>query len=346
MKALTRGTVGIAWRASARIGLVLFIALRVHFVSVGAVFAPLVSVSVNDSGDTKIFRGMPLLVSITLISPTAFGTNPVPIVLASTSGPWTNSVRLDVLDASENPQSWPFNRGMTAGDTISLDNTHFAVVNQWLTPLQTMNLSTGKYSLVVMLDTTKVMLPGAWRGIVDSAPADLEVLDEPPILSEAQAANKYSQLALYELFAQNAEAALGRINQLLASYPTNFTGLRIKALTLDALGRTTEALAVCEQVIQEFYTRSPAAPEPPSHMLSLRRQLEQSLLNPPLRLTRNSDRQVALDWSGQPALNYRLETSFNLTAWSLLTTNFNIVSNRFSFTVDPVRDRQFFRLAR
>ena len=78
---------------------------------------------------------------------------------------------------------------------------------------------------------------------------------------------------------QNGPGALNWINQLLAAFPENLTGLRIKALALDALGRTVEAQNTCEQAIQKFYAKNKVLQEPPDNCLVLRQQLEQSLLH-------------------------------------------------------------------
>jgi len=115
---------------------------------------------------------------------------------------------------------------------------------------------------------------------------------------------------------------------------------------LDSLGRTVEAYRACEQAIAEVYARNPNPQEPPVNLLELRRQLETTLLTPLAVEFTLTNQQVQLGWFGYPGLNYRLETSFDLSAWSVLSTNFTNVSNRFSFTVDLTRDWQFFRVAR
>ncbi|MEO8428688.1 MAG: hypothetical protein ABI651_16435 [Verrucomicrobiota bacterium] len=328
-----------------RPGFVCLLSLLISLASFGADTEPSVSVSVNDSGDAQIFPGMPLLVSITVMSPTAFGSDPTPTVLAATVGPWTNSIRLDVLDASEKPQAWPFNSSIAADATITLDNTHYAQLDRWLTPQQTLNLSKGSYSLAVTLDTIGVTLPGAWIGTTESTPASLEILAEPLVLTEAQAENKFSQLAFYELFLQNGQAALNWISQLLAAFPENFAGLRIKVLALYALGRTIEAQDICEQAIQKIYAKARVLHEPPENFLLLRRQLRQSLLRPALRISRTGKQEIALDWSGHPSLNYLLESSTDLFAWSFFKTNFNFMDQRYSLTVPALESRRFFRLS-
>src|ERR1051325_2704452 len=63
---------------------------------------PMVSVSINNSGEASLFRGMPMLVSVNLVSPTVGSDDPSPLIIADTTGAWTNSIRLNVLDASGN----------------------------------------------------------------------------------------------------------------------------------------------------------------------------------------------------------------------------------------------------
>jgi hypothetical protein len=307
--------------------------------------APLISISVNDSGEAQVFRGMPLLVSVSLINPHALSADAVPVVIGSSQGAWTNSVRVDILDSAGNSQSWPFNSGILPSATIILDSANFGRLDRWLNPDQTLNLSTGAYSLRVVLDTISVTSDGAWHGIVESAPATLEIVDEPATLSEARAENKYSQLANYEMFLNNPTNALNRINQLLADYPTNFAGLRIKAQALDALGRTAEAHTLTAQAIESFYAINTVIQEPPINLLLLQRELEQTLLNPTLRLTVAQNQEVTMDWIGHPSLSYTVENSTNLLAWSLFSTNFNLAPDRYFLTTPKIGENAFFRLS-
>jgi hypothetical protein len=306
---------------------------------------PMVSVSINNSGEASLFRGMPMLVSVNLANPTIGSDDASPLIIAAAIGVWTNSIRLNVLDASGNAQHWPFSSMITPGATIILDNTRSAQVDWWLTPEQTVNLATGSYSITATLDTAAVTLADTWRGIIEPPPANIEIMDEPATLTEAQAENKYSQLAGYELFRKNGTNALNQINQLLANYPTNLAGLRIKAQALDALGRTGEAHDVALQAIESFYARNTTAQEPPTTLFMLESALEETLLNPILHLTVADNQQVTLDWTGHPSLSYGIENSSDLLNWAVYATNFNIASGRFFLTAPRPGDRDFFRLS-
>ena len=307
---------------------------------------PEIAVSVNGRGSAVVFQGMPLLITGVFVSPGAADCSVAPVVLAAGQGPWTNAVTLEIRTVAGDAQSWPLHTAIAPSNSISLDCTNYAQIDWWLTPAETSLVSTGSYTISLVLNTTNAPLPEAWKGVAEAVPAEVNILNQPATLSEAEAENKYSQLALYQLFLNNGQGALDQIKQLLTLFPTNIAGLRIQSKALDSLGRTVEAYRACEQAIAEVFARNPDPQEPPMNLFRLRQELETTLLTPLALEYALTNQQVQLNWSGYPGLNYRLETSSDLSAWSLLTTNFTIVSNRFSFSVDLNRDRQFLRVAR
>jgi hypothetical protein len=378
---------------------------------------PIVSVTVNGTSSTTIFRGMPMLVSIWLVHPAAMSSTAEPILIAGKSGAWTNSIQFDVTDASGQSQSWPFQTTAIASNTITLDSTTCARIDRWLTPAQTQVLSTGHYSLAATLNTTNVIVAGAWQGFEPSVPADVTVQDEPVPLSEANAENKYSQLAEYYLFRGDPASSLAQANVLLALFPTNITARRLQAQALAANGQAEQAEFAVSQALNEVYARDPNPKEPPRDLYNLSRELQQQrLASPKLGITRTNQQaqltwagysdffywietstdlqhwsflatnafggaysfpvspsvdhqyyrigraemdevmappflqfasaraQFALSWFGYPWFNYKIEVSSNLATWSLLATNFNVVGNTYSFTVEPGSGRQFYRI--
>lgn len=307
---------------------------------------PRVAVSVNGRGASVVFRGTPVLITGVFVSAGGADCSAPPVLLAADTGPWTNAVTVEIRNAIGEVQSWPLHTAITPSNSITLDCGVYAQIDWWLTPAETSLLSTGSYTVGLVLNTTNAVQPGAWKGVLAALPANLEIIDEPATLMEAQAENKYSRLALYHFFLGNGPTALDQIESLLAGFPTNITGLRIKSMVLDSLGRTLEAYRVCEQALTEVYAINPDPQEPPVNLLELRSQLETTLLAPPALEWTLTNEQILLSWSGYPGLSYRLETSSDLSAWSLLTTNFTAVSNRFSFTVETSLSRQFFRVAR
>ena len=305
---------------------------------------PIISVSVNDSRAAEVFRGMPMLVSTVLVHPSALDTNAAPILIAAAQGPWTNALRLDISDAAGNLQSWPFQITTITSNTTVLDSVHFAQFDRWLTPEQTLMLATGKHTLVATLNKSNVTVPGAWKGEVDSVLAEVNIRDEPATLSQIEAENKYSQLALYKLFAGNGPAALDHANQLLTLSSTNIAGLKIKSMALNALGRPMEAEASVEQAISETYARNPAPREPPTELFQMRRELQNTIFAPYALTYAAANHLLTLSWAGHTGLPYQLESSSDLVAWTLLSTNFTVSSNRYSFTVDLQDQRRFFRV--
>ena len=380
---------------------------------------PVVSVTVNGRLSADIFPGMPLLVSIWVLHSDAMNPSAVPILITNQIGPWTNSIFLQINDAATNAQTWPFHGAGTFPSSVLLDSTNYARIDQWLTPTQTLTLSTGQYSLVATLDTTGISVPGAWQGSEESVPAGLTIRAEPVPLGEVDAENKYSQLAQYYLFAGDSASSLGQANALLALFPTNITGLRLKAAALQAMARPEEAESAIDQAINEVFARNPNPAEPPENLYSLSLALQKQRLAPPqlsvtetnqtvwLAWTRYSEffywiessadqihwsllvanppgntysfsaptngvqqyyrisraeteevmaapllqaiaspQQTTLSWFGYPWFSYRLEASPDLMNWSLLSTNFSINTDTYSFAVQPVMGAQFFRVAR
>jgi len=291
-----------------------------------------------------VFRGMPLLVSIWLVHPGAMGSNPPPILIASTNGVWTNSLRLDITDAATNSQSWPFQTTAVASNAIALDATNLARIDRWLDPTQTLTLSTGLYSFVVTLDTTAVTVSNAWLGKRLSVPANITLLNEPVPLSEADAENKYMQLGEYYLFRGDAASSLAQANALLALFPTNITGWRMQAEALAANGQAEQAEAAVAQALNYVYVRDPNPKEPPEDLYRLSFDLQQQrFASPKLAMTR-TNQQLQLTWPAYSEFSYWIETSSDLNHWSLLTTN--PAGNVYSFPVPPSVPGQYYRLGR
>src|SRR4051812_49185457 len=306
---------------------------------------PAIAISANNSGDAQIFRGMPLLVTVTIMSPTVGSADAAPLVIAATQGAWTNSVRMEILDAMGVSQAWPFNTRITPGPTITLNNVQSAGISRWLTPEQTFNLSTGTYSLAATLDTIAATLNGAWKGVVEATPANLTILDEPATLTEAQAENKYSELARYDLFRGDVAGGLDRINTLLAGYPTNLGGLRLKAEALKTAGKMAEAFEITTRAIESFYGRKHVLAEPPTQLIKLQQEIEQSFTEPVLRFNAEPGEKMKLDWIGDASFAYRLESSADFQSWTELSANFTVNSDQYSVLAPAANERGFFRLS-
>ena len=308
---------------------------------------PLISISVNDSRSAEIYRGMPLLVTVVLLHPLVSDSAASPILLASEPGPWTNAVNLTVSSANGDSQSWPFHSTVNPSNTIVLDSSHYAQLGWWLAPEQTLLLSTGQYTAEVTLNTTNVTLPDGWKGVVESVPANVQILDEPASLSEAQAENKYIQLTQYQLFLGRGSDALDQVNRLLANYPTNISGLRHKSMVLDAMGRIVEAYSACQAAVAEAFARNPSAMEPQQNLLLLQRQLLSKLFAPIIiRSITLQAQSLSLVWDSHPGEKYSVETSTDLKTWLTLESDLVAESELTRWTTAAGTEIRFFRIRR
>jgi hypothetical protein len=321
---------------------VLFVALAVS----SKAAEPVVSVSVNGKGSSVVFPGMPLLISGVFVSSGAGDCGLPPVLLAAGQGPWTSAVTLEIRSAAGDLQTWPLHTLVTPSNSIALDCAVYAQIDWWLTPGETSLLSTGSYTIDLVLNTTNAVQPGAWKGIVEAVPAELSLVSEPAPLSEAQAENKYGQLGQYDLFVESPLDALNQVNQLLALYPTNLAGLRLKAEVLDRLGRAAEALAVCRESLAEFYRREPTPPEPPGNLMELRRRLEDELLAPMQLSIQLAGSLLTLRWSSVPNVLYEIQTSQDLRQWSAWARGLQATNTSYRFETNVSAARQFFRVVR
>jgi len=304
-----------------------------------------VAASANRTTQLLLYRGWPLVLEVALIHPDAFDSNAAPILISGTNSPWFNALQIDVRDANDQPQSWPFHPAPITNEVVQLNSDSGGGMLWWLTPAETTQLPAGTFAITATLNTTNVTRPGAWKGVLAGVPVSVVITNEPALLDRAQTEQKGRLFADYALLKGDRAQAQRQIDALLAAYPTNIGGLTYNAYLKQAAGLFDDAFQNVQLALDQVALQSPDAPEPPSELLLKEAELEQIVAPPTLEHALINEH-VVLNWSGYPGLNYRLETSSDLSGWSLLTTNFTTVSNRFSFTVDLTRDRQFFRVAR
>ena len=82
--------------------------LAVFFLLAGNLPAqPMISMSVNGSGDTDAFRGRPLVIEATLLHPDSMrGGTAAPVVLAGPDGAWAGTISIRIT-SEQGGQSWP-----------------------------------------------------------------------------------------------------------------------------------------------------------------------------------------------------------------------------------------------
>jgi hypothetical protein len=121
--------------------------------------------------------------------------------------------------------------------------------------------------------------------------------------------------------------------------------LTYDAYLKEAAGLFDDAFQSIQKALSQVALQSPNATEPPGELLGKQAELF-AIVAPPLVEWTLANEQLRLSWTGYPRFFYRLENSADLRAWSMVTTNFTVVSNRFSVEASVETSRRFFRVAR
>ena len=230
---------------------------------------PIVSVAVNGGGDVSLFQGWPLLVQVTLVNPQAFDTsNPAsPITISGGDGPWSNMVRLHVVDSPGTEQAWPVQISTQTANAIALGAYNRGVLEYYVNPSDTARLAAGSYQI--------------WADVagyqVNSAATAIAVAAEPGTLSDAQIASKHLVAANYLALTGQLDQAISTLDDLLAQQPNHFAGMELRGDLLAAAGRNAEAGAQYVQAQSLWLVLNAGAAELP---VSLFRKAAAALLQP------------------------------------------------------------------
>jgi len=305
----------------------------------------ILSGSANGSVAPTIRRGWPLLLEISLLHPDAFDSNALPIVICASNGPWPGALSATITDGAGQSQGWPWHRQTVTNESLRLTDATGGRVYWWLTPGETAQLPNGEFKLAVSLTTTDATKTNAWKGEVQSAPVILAVTNEPAPLTQGDTEEKYRLLANYALLSGDRAGAQAQINALLAAYPTNIGGLTYDAYLKQAAGLFDDAFQSIQKALSQIALQSPNATEPPDELLSKQAELF-PIVAPPLLEWQRANEQLRISWTGYPHFLYRLENSADLRGWSVVTTNFSVVNNRFSVDASVETSRRFFRVVR
>jgi hypothetical protein len=305
----------------------------------------ILTASANGSADLLTYHGWPLLIEAALIHPDPFDTNATPLLIASTNGPWVNALALKVQDSQNQPVNWNFHAAPFTNETVLLTPDSGGRMLWWLAPNDTAQLSPGSFTILVTLNTTNVTRTNAWRGVARSVPIHLSITNEPAPLSPIQIEQKQLRLADYALWTGDSAQAQREVDTLLTTYPTDIGGLTYDTYLKEAAGLFDAALQSAFGAINQVASQWPNAGEPPKQLLKEAASL-QAILAPPALKGQLVNHKVVLSWDGNPGLDYRLQVSPDLKAWTMLTTNFTVTGNSFSYAVDVGQKAQFFRVAR
>jgi hypothetical protein len=305
-----------------------------------------IALSANHSGEPVLYPGWPLVLEVALIHPDLFDSNAVPILISATNGPWFNALRIEIRNALDQPETWPFHPAPFTNEIVQLDADSGGRMLWWLAPVETLPLPAGDFKITATLNTTNVTRPGAWKGLLRGVPVSLSISNGPPLVDEILEEQKRRLFADYARLQGNPAQAQTEIDALLNAYPTNIGGLTYNAYLKQDARLFDAAFQSIQLALDQAAIQSPHAPEPPAELLRLEADLLQ-IVAPPMLQSKLAEQQLLISWEGHPVLfSYRLEASPDLISWSTLTTNFTVISNRFSATANLTPQRRFFRVIR
>jgi hypothetical protein len=225
---------------------------------------PIVTLSANGLGGTRLYQGWPLFIESRLMHPEAYtrGKPVTPLILSAADGNWPMSLQL--RKSGGDKIDWPLHRAATqAAPALTLDNQTAGVVGWWLTPDETGKLPAGEHVLVAVLDTTASTHEGAWKGKVESDLLEIQVAPEPTTLTPADEEDKQILLAGLASLRGDPKEALGQVDALLKKQPNSIRGQELKADLLLDSGQTLDAMRLYDGAIIAFQQQSPGGKEPP-----------------------------------------------------------------------------------
>ena len=282
---------------------------------------PVLTASINESRTPVLSRGWPLLLEVDLLHPSIFDTNAPPLLLATGSGNWAQSLQVSVVDGAGQAQAWPLHLYSSPSNSVTLDAGHAGQLLYYLAPSETAAVSVGNYEIDVTLAVTNSPDTNSWQGQVSSVPVQLTLNNEPVPLSDADTESKQKLLASYHLLMAQPQQANADIDQLLVAQPTNINAMVFKSYLLRTSNQPLQAESLLSSAIDQFYTAFPDSQEPPLDMLRQRDQLWQILANSLIVQAVMSGRQLTLSWASSPGQTYIVETSTDLQTWSVVGTN-------------------------
>ena len=168
---------------------------------------PRITVYANGSKDIGVFKGWPLILKVTVEhSLTGAAAKAQPITLQSDQD-WTDLLRVDPLDAENRVHAWKFEKALLSkrAPSITLDDTHGAVLSFLVSPKESQRFEPGKYSVSVVL-----------KGAVTakSAPVVVEVLPHPASLPPKGEIARDRLLAMYHALKGDKEEAVRIVEKI------------------------------------------------------------------------------------------------------------------------------------
>jgi hypothetical protein len=305
---------------------------------------PLVTVSLNGSRETQIFPGTPVLLRVALLNSDLAETNAAPILLAADEGSWLAALQIMITDPGGGKLDLALQLIQPPNSVVTLDSEHSVEVAWWLTPERSATLPAGKYEVLITLDTTGVISPAAWHGMVKSVPAHLGVALEPANPSEEQSEGKQLSLARYAFFSGLGVQALAPLDQQLSQYPESVGALTLKSVLLTELGQLEQARQTTETALGIVFARTPNPPELPLELMGIQSRIQAMTLTSVVQSIEVAGQILTLSWQSQPDQTYQVEHSIDLRSWEVFAANIKAIAQATAWRTNVSALHDFFRV--
>lgn len=233
---------------------------------------PRVSLGVNCLSDGVGLEGRTLLFRL-ILSRTRGPDKGTDLILSNPGGGWSGLIHFEIRDAAN--RAIPGLRVMAAEKTdakltLTEDGSEILAFAVETAPG---SLPPGEYTVVAILDATKSDTPGAWHGLISSAPRRLSVRPQGASLTEGEAdVIALTAVRVHSLFGR-PDSALQVVDRILAADPRNSLLLEEKGDVLSMAMRYLEAVAIYDSALAEVRPQ-PESPlrEPPAGLMRKREE--------------------------------------------------------------------------
>jgi tetratricopeptide (TPR) repeat protein len=234
-----------------------------------------ISVSINESGNTILYRGWPILVSVIFFNENAYQEN----VAVKLSPDWESKFQFIIKNSSSEIVSLPFHLVDSPGENIILDTTTFVELGFWLDAEETNQIPIGDYELIGILDSTAYPELGSSYLNAVSLVHKIKIKDEPSLPSKEQRIEKDLLFANLNILRKDDEKALEYLNYILGYNPNNLQAILLTGQLLEDQGDYGSAMFAYSKAVDIFFAANPDPQEPPFQLLRVQNALAYKLDN-------------------------------------------------------------------
>jgi tetratricopeptide (TPR) repeat protein len=242
---------------------------------------PQLTLAINNSREAELYKGWPLLVEVNLMHPDVMRSDVLAqsIVVGAEGKPWTGDLKIQVVNAKGESQSWPLHSAGAPTGAVTLDGETISTAHWWLGVEETAALAEGDYAVTGVLDTRNT--GSGWQGSIETVPASLHISKAPAKLSPEEQSLNTEMLAAQAVVRGDIPLAISQLDALLAKQPDNISAMEFKGDLLAEQGKIKEALDIYNKAIKTFTEKYPDAEEPPTILMQKQHDMIEKLLETP-----------------------------------------------------------------